>query len=331
MGATGTKGKVEMRLTALQETQERDRNKLQEGQRRLEEGEKEIRQMIEAIVGAQAPTGSKVAKTRRHDQSATEIREIAKKRENGNEPRNGREPQGEKGNNRVEETRTREQKRVTFAAEPGMQRSREEVREQETSSSEGARPLWTVVVRRPVRKLQTVEQRKLRSSLLRPLAVLIKIPEGRSYEETVKEIRKESGINPSDMGANVTRMRRARNGLLLSEIANTEGARKTVGNLSEQIVSKLQGKVKQTVPLGVMERRGENYRPNLFIKDHPISIKKSTKYLGLTMDKWRTYTPHVERVSGKAIKTVAALARIMQILKSKEGPRTQVDTGSEKM
>jgi len=69
--------------------------------------------------------------------------------------------------------------------------------------------------------------------------------------------------------------------------------------------------------LSVAQEKSANCRPKLFIKDHPISIEKSTKYFGLTMEKWRTYTFHVERVSDKATKTVVALARIMP---NAEGP-----------
>lgn len=75
----------------------------------------------------------------------------------------------------------------------------------------------------------------------KPLAVLVKLAAGRSYTDTMRDLRMMSGLNPGDLGATVTTVRRTREGHVLLEL--TKGAKSQVvaGKLSEAISAKLEG------------------------------------------------------------------------------------------
>lgn len=58
--------------------------------------------------------------------------------------------------------------------------------------------------------------------------------------------------------------------------------------------------------------RKRNYElPRLLVGGHSIEVKRSLKYLGVTLDSHLTFRRHVEGVSGQAARTALALGRLM--------------------
>lgn len=51
--------------------------------------------------------------------------------------------------------------------------------------------------------------------------------------------------------------------------------------------------------------------PKLYIAGHEISIQKSVKYLGVTLDQRLTFTPHVKRATKSAAEAARAIGRLL--------------------
>lgn len=64
---------------------------------------------------------------------------------------------------------------------------------------------------------------KVNNSKPKSLAVLVKVTPNSTYADTVRALRGSKAINPADFGAQITAMRKTRDGHLLVELA--KGAR----------------------------------------------------------------------------------------------------------
>jgi len=73
----------------------------------------------------------------------------------------------------------------------------------------------------------------------RPPAVLVKVAAGSSYADTVRAVRQNSELNLAELGAQVTGMRRTRDGHLLVELAKGVGSVVAAQKLSSAIASRL--------------------------------------------------------------------------------------------
>jgi len=73
----------------------------------------------------------------------------------------------------------------------------------------------------------------------KPPAVLVKVAAGSSYVDTVCAVRQSSKLNLVEMGAQVTRMHRNRDGHLLVELAKGVGSVEATQKLSSAIATRL--------------------------------------------------------------------------------------------
>lgn len=75
--------------------------------------------------------------------------------------------------------------------------------------------------------------------LKRAPAVMVKTREGDSYADTVSAVRKSSGINLTDSGAQITAMRKTRDGHLLLELRKGHDSEAAAAKLSQCLSAKL--------------------------------------------------------------------------------------------
>lgn len=61
----------------------------------------------------------------------------------------------------------------------------------------------------------------------------------------------------------------------------------------------------------MLTRRWAFTPPRLSIGGHPIALSKQLRYLGVILDQRLTFAQHIEKVTGKAARSAAALARLM--------------------
>lgn len=73
----------------------------------------------------------------------------------------------------------------------------------------------------------------------KPPAVLVKVADGASYADTVRVVRQNSELNLAELGAQVTGMRRTRDGHLLVELAKGVGSVEAAQKLSSAIATRL--------------------------------------------------------------------------------------------
>jgi len=64
----------------------------------------------------------------------------------------------------------------------------------------------------------------------------VQVAAGSSYADTVRAVRQDSELNLAEIGAQVTGMRRTKDGHLLSELAKDVGSVKAAQKLSSVIV-----------------------------------------------------------------------------------------------
>lgn len=95
------------------------------------------------------------------------------------------------------------------------------------------KPPGGIVVHHPVPPKTRTNQRT------KPPAVLVKVAAGSSYADTVRAVRQNSDLNLAEMGAQVTGMRRTRDGHLLVELAKGAGSVEAAHKLSSAIATRL--------------------------------------------------------------------------------------------
>jgi len=83
-----------------------------------------------------------------------------------------------------------------------------------------------------------------------PQAVLVRVAAGSSYADTVRAVRQNSELNPVEISAQVTGMRRTRDGHLLVELAKGAGSVEAAQKLSCAIATKLGNAVGALSQLG---------------------------------------------------------------------------------
>jgi len=84
----------------------------------------------------------------------------------------------------------------------------------------------------------------------KPPAVLVKLAPGKTYADTVRDLRTTSGLNPVDLGVKVKSMRRTREGHVLLELAKGAESQVAAGKLTEAISVKLGSGVGTVTQLG---------------------------------------------------------------------------------
>ncbi|CAI6377807.1 unnamed protein product [Macrosiphum euphorbiae] len=75
--------------------------------------------------------------------------------------------------------------------------------------------------------------------MAKPPAVLVKLAAGSSYADTVRAIRQNKEINLSELGGQVTGMRKTRDGHLLVELDKGAGSAVAAQKLSSAIATRL--------------------------------------------------------------------------------------------
>ncbi|KAL4089757.1 hypothetical protein QTP88_024728 [Uroleucon formosanum] len=108
------------------------------------------------------------------------------------------------------------------------------------------RPPGGAVVRHPDLPVTRTNQRA------KPPAVLVKVATASSYADTVHAVRQNSDLNLAEMGVQVTRMRRTRDGHLLVELAKGVGSVEAAQKLSSAIATRL------GEPVGAVSHLGQS-------------------------------------------------------------------------
>lgn len=78
---------------------------------------------------------------------------------------------------------------------------------------------------------------------IKPPAVLVKLAAGRSYVDTVRDLRTTSGLKPDDYGATVKAVKKTRERHVLLELTKGAESQAAAGRLTEAISAKLGGSV----------------------------------------------------------------------------------------
>lgn len=89
-----------------------------------------------------------------------------------------------------------------------------------------------------------------RPSRPKPAAVLVKVPQGSTYADTVRVLRTAAGLNPADFGAKVTSMRQTRGGHLIVELGKGVKSELAAGRLGAAITEKIGDRVGGVAHLG---------------------------------------------------------------------------------
>ena len=82
-------------------------------------------------------------------------------------------------------------------------------------------------------------------------ALIIKVPAGSSFEETVKVIQ-ESGVNPDDFGATVTGMRKTKGGDIVVDLGKSRKSREAAAPLKKALTEKLAGTIVTVAASGTL-------------------------------------------------------------------------------
>lgn len=61
----------------------------------------------------------------------------------------------------------------------------------------------------------------------------------------------------------------------------------------------------------MLTRKWAYRQPAIFYGGLPVEVKRAARYLGVLIDSWRTFVPHLRRVSEVAVKAAKAVGRLM--------------------